>query len=79
MPNYYEVLGVDENASTGQIKKAYYKLAQQHHPDKTGRDDTMFKKLGEAAETLQDIEKRMALRQFCRGWKPCTTRGIMIS
>jgi len=55
--NYYQILGVNENASQEDIKKAYRKLAMGHHPDKGGSDD-MFKKINEAYETLSDVQKR---------------------
>ena len=57
--NYYEVLGVDEKASQDDIKKAYRKLAKEHHPDKGG-DETTFKKISEAYDTLSDDGKRSA-------------------
>ncbi len=42
--NYYEILGVDENATQEDIKKAYRKLAKENHPDKGGDEET-FKKI----------------------------------
>ena len=57
MENYYSVLGVSENATQDEIKKAYKKLAVQHHPDKGGNEET-FKKISEAYETLGDSEKK---------------------
>lgn len=59
--DYYQILGIDKNADSGQIKKAYRKAAIVHHPDKNP-DDTnaaeRFKDIGEAYETLSDPEKR---------------------
>lgn len=57
MPNYYEILEVDENASTDEIKKSYRKLATKHHPDRGG-DAEKFKELSNAYETLSDAQKR---------------------
>ena len=54
---YYEVLGVDEKASTDEIKKAFKKLARKHHPD-AGGDEAVFKDISEAYEVLSDKEKR---------------------
>lgn len=56
--SYYDTLGVDKTATQEQIKKAYRKLSMQHHPDKTGGDDTKFKEINEAYETLSDANKR---------------------
>ena len=56
--DYYKILGVSKNATETEIKKAYRKLAIQHHPDKNvngdSSDDTLFKEIGEAYETLSD-------------------------
>jgi molecular chaperone DnaJ len=55
--NYYEILGVQENATQEEIKKAYRKLAMEHHPDKGGSEE-MFKKISEAYENLGSEDKR---------------------
>jgi len=57
--NYYSVLGVPKNATEKDIKSAYRKLAKEHHPDRTGGDDTKFKQINEAYDTLKDPDKRM--------------------
>lgn len=55
--NYYEVLGVDKKATQDDIKKAFRKLAQKHHPDKGG-EESKFKEITEAYSTLSDDKKR---------------------
>ncbi|KND50933.1 MAG: chaperone protein DnaJ [Parcubacteria bacterium C7867-007] len=55
--NYYETLGIDKKASPDDIKKAFRKLAQKHHPDKGG-DESVFKEITEAYSTLSDEKKR---------------------
>lgn len=57
MENYYETIGVSENATQEEIKKAYKKKAIQHHPDKGG-DEEMFKKISVAFDTIGDENKR---------------------
>ena len=57
--NYYEILGVEKTASFEDIKKAFRKLALEHHPDKGG-DEERFKEINEAYEILSDPEKRRA-------------------
>jgi curved DNA-binding protein CbpA len=59
--NYYQFLDIKENATDGEIKKAYYKFALQHHPDKNKGNkeaEEMFKKIAEAYEVLSDKDKR---------------------
>jgi len=56
--DYYSILGVSKDATPEQIKKAYRKLAMANHPDRTGGDDTKFKQVTEAYETLGDTNKR---------------------
>lgn len=62
MPDLYEVLGVSRNASQDEIKKAFKKLALQHHPDKNKDNkadaEAKFKKVVEAYEVLSDEQKR---------------------
>lgn len=55
--NYYDILGVDKKASKDEVKKAFRKLAQQHHPDKGG-DEARFKEITEAYSVLSDDKKR---------------------
>jgi DnaJ-class molecular chaperone len=57
MTNHYQTLGVDRNATPDQIKRAYRKLASQHHPDKGG-DKNKFQEIEEAYRTLGDPQKR---------------------
>lgn len=56
--NYYKVLGVSQTATDAEIKKAFRKLAMENHPDRTGGDDTKFKQINEAYDTLKDPQKR---------------------
>ena len=55
--DYYNTLGVAKTATPDEIKKAYRKLASQHHPDKGG-DTATFQKIEEAYRTLSDPQKR---------------------
>lgn len=57
--DYYSVLGVAKTASPDEIKKAYRKLAMEHHPDKGG-DITKFQEINSAYETLGDATRRAA-------------------
>lgn len=55
--DYYKILGVSHKASPEEIKKAYKKLAMQHHPDRGG-DTNKFSQINAAYDTLKDNEKR---------------------
>jgi len=65
--DYYEVLGVNRDASDEAIKKAYRKLAMKHHPDRNPdnpKAEEHFKEAKEAYETLSDGQKRVAYDQY---------------
>ncbi len=67
--DYYEVLGINKNASAGEIKKAYRNLALKYHPDRVPPDkkkeaEERFKEISEAYEVLVDPQKRSNYDQF---------------
>ena len=62
--DYYEILGISKNASQDEIKKAFRKLAHQHHPDKGGGNEEKFKEINEAYQVLSDTQKREQYDQF---------------
>lgn len=62
--DYYQILGVSKNASSKDIKKAYYQLAQKYHPDKSAGDKTKFQEVSEAYEVLGDEKKRQEYDTF---------------
>ncbi len=68
--NYYQVLGLAQDASTDDIRKAYRKLARQYHPDVNGGDaeaTEKFKEINRAYEVLSNAEKRARYDRFGEG------------
>ena len=66
MSDYYEILGVDKNASKDEIKSAFRKMARKWHPDvnKAPEAEAKFKELGKAYETLIDDDKRATYDRY---------------
>jgi molecular chaperone DnaJ len=67
--DYYEILGIEKNASEADIKKAYRRLAREHHPDMVNESDKAaaekrFKEINEAYQVLSDPQKRKMYDQF---------------
>ncbi|WP_435412920.1 molecular chaperone DnaJ [Psychroserpens mesophilus] len=65
--DYYEILGIDKNASAAEIKKAYRKMAIKYHPDKNPDDknaEANFKEAAEAYEVLSNADKKARYDQF---------------
>jgi curved DNA-binding protein len=70
--DYYKILGVGKTATQDEIKKAYRKLANKYHPDKTKGDkaaEEKFKNINEANGILSDPAKRKKYDQFGEDWK----------
>lgn len=69
--DYYEILGVDRDATQESIKQAYRRLARKYHPDVSKEADAekKFKDVGEAYEVLKDPEKRAAYDKFGSNWQ----------
>jgi len=73
--DYFKVLGVDRNAKDEEIKRAFRKLARQHHPDVNPGDpdsEARFKEISEAYEVLSDPEKKKRYEQFGQYWNKST-------
>ena len=73
MTDYYNILGVNENASPDEIKKAYRKLANQHHPDKGG-DEERFKRIKLAYEVLSNPNRRKEYDETGKYYEDVTIR-----
>jgi len=70
--DYYQILGVDRNASEKEIKQAYRRLARKHHPDLNPGDksaEARFKEMNAAYEVLSNPEKRKKYDQFGDQWE----------
>ena len=70
--DYYKILGINKNASTDDIRKAYRKLARKYHPDLNPNDkqaQKKFQELNEANEVLSDPEKRAKYDKYGENWK----------
>lgn len=61
--DYYKILGVEKSANQDDVKRAFRKLAHEHHPDKGG-DEAKFKEINEAYQVLGDEQKRKQYDQF---------------
>src|SRR5690349_15107538 len=64
MKDYYKILGVEKTASQEDIKKAFRKLAHEHHPDKKTGNEAKFKEASEAYSVLSDDAKRQQYDRF---------------
>ena len=67
--DYYEILGVSKSASAEEIKKAYRKVAMQHHPDRNPGNkeaEERFKEAAEAYEVLSDVDKKAKYDRYGR-------------
>ncbi|MEX2515467.1 MAG: DnaJ C-terminal domain-containing protein [Gammaproteobacteria bacterium] len=69
--DYYEIMGLQRDATDDDIRRAYRKLARKYHPDVSKENDAeaRFKEIGEAYEVLKDKEKRAAYDQLGSNWK----------
>ncbi|NQV88376.1 MAG: molecular chaperone DnaJ [Parcubacteria group bacterium] len=64
--DYYQTLGIEKSASKEDVKKAFRKLAHEHHPDKKGGNEAKFKEINEAYSVLSDDKKRSEYDSYGR-------------
>jgi molecular chaperone DnaJ len=77
--DYYEILGVNKSASADEIKKAYRKVAMQHHPDRNPGDkgaEDKFKEAAEAYEVLSDTDKKAQYDRYGHAGVSSNGRGF---
>jgi DnaJ-class molecular chaperone len=77
--DYYETLGVPRSASQADIKKAFRKLAREHHPDKKPGDkaaEARFKAINEANAVLSDADKRKKYDRLGKDWEAYSRAGV---
>jgi len=77
--DYYETLGLPRSASQADIKKAFRKLAREHHPDKKPGDaaaERRFKQINEANAVLSDPEKRKKYDRLGKDWEAYSRAGV---
>jgi curved DNA-binding protein CbpA len=73
--DYYSTLGISKTASSEEIKKAYRRLAHEHHPDKGKGDPDKFKQINEAYQILSDPNKRAQYDRFGSGFQGAPGAG----
>lgn len=76
--DYYQILGVPRTATAAEIKKAFRKLAREHHPDKKPGDraaEGRFKDINEANAVLSDPDKRAKYDRFGKDWEAYARAG----
>jgi curved DNA-binding protein len=77
--DYYETLGLPRGASQADIKKAFRKLAREHHPDKKPGDkaaEQRFKQINEANAVLSDPDKRKKYDRLGKDWEAYSRAGV---
>jgi len=73
--DYYNILGIEKNASADEIKKAFRKKAHACHPDKPNGDEAKFKELNEAFQVLGNEEKRKQYDQYGQTFEDAQRQG----
>ena len=73
--DYYNILGINKNASQDEIKKEFRKKAHQCHPDKKGGNEAKFKEINEAYQVLGNAKKRAQYDQFGSAFEHAQAAG----